>query len=268
MSQTTQRTEMTLKPVLYRLPGMDAVTVRRDVPYKIGAPGPLTMDLYQPPGAQAGTRAPAVVFVTGYSDAGLEVFLGCKLKDWQSYIDWGTLAAASGLVGVTYSATDPAADLPALLEFLRTNAASLGIDENRIGLWACSGNGPMALMMLMQDPGLRCAALCYSYTLDLDGATDIAETAKVYGFVPGGGKSVAYLPAQIPLLLVRAGQDQLPHLNDRMDRFAAHALAANLPLTLINYPAAPHAFDLLLDSDETRRVIRQILDFLGRHLGA
>jgi acetyl esterase/lipase len=53
-----------------------------------------------------------------------------------------------------------------------------------------------------------------------------------------------------------------------MDRFVAHALAANLPVSLINHPPAPHAFDLLLDSDGTRQVIRQILDFLRCHLTA
>ena len=259
---------MTLKPVLYRIPGMEAVTVRRDVPYGTGVSGPLTMDLYQPQDAPPGTRRPAVVFVSGYSDAGLQAFLGCKLKDWQSYIDWGKLAAASGLAGITYSATEPAADLPALLDFVRQNGDSLGIEEQRIGLWACSGNGPAALLALMQDPGLRCAALGYSYTLDLDGATHIAETARTYGFVQGAGKSVADLPKETPLLLVRAGQDQLPHLNESMDRFAAHALSANLPVTLINHPPAPHAFDLLQDSDATRHVIQQILEFLQRNLAA
>lgn len=265
---TAPRSEMTLKPVLCRIPGIDAVNVRRDVPYKTGAAGPLTLDLYQPPNPQPGARHPAVIFVSGYSDAGLQAFLGCKLKEWQSYIDWGKLAAASGLAGVTYSAMDPAADLPALLDFLRKNAASLGIDENRIGLWACSGNGPMALSMLMQDSGLRCATLSYSYTLDLDGATHIAASSKTYTFAYPAEKSVADLPKETPLLLVRAGQDQLPHLNESMDRFTAHALAANLPVTLINYPPAPHAFDLLLDSEFTRDVIRQILNFLKRHLAA
>jgi hypothetical protein len=149
MSQTTQRSEMTLKPVLCRVPGMKAVVVRRDVPYRTSADGPLTLDLYEPPDVHPGTRSPAVVFVSGYSDAGLQAFLGCKLKDWQSYMDWGKLAATAGLSGITYAAIEPAADLPALLNFLRKNAASLGIDENRIGLWACSGNGPMALLMLM-----------------------------------------------------------------------------------------------------------------------
>ena len=37
------------------------------------------------------------------------------------------------------------ADLDALLEYLRRNAEELGIDEKRIGVWACSGNVPNAL---------------------------------------------------------------------------------------------------------------------------
>jgi hypothetical protein len=39
-------------------------------------------------------------------------------------------------------------------------------------------------------------------------------------------------------------------------------LALNRPLTLVNYPAGAHAFDLLDDSEASRRIIRQVLDFL------
>lgn len=35
-------------------------------------------------------------------------------------------------------------DLQAVLQHVRSNARTLGIDENRIGLWACSGNVPLA----------------------------------------------------------------------------------------------------------------------------
>lgn len=267
MSQKTERAEMTKKPVLYEMPGTEAVVVNRDLEYRSTDAGSLTMDLYRPPGAAAGARLPAVIFVTGYSDLGLGAFFGCKLKEWESYIGWAKLAAASGLAAVTYSATNPAADLPALVQHLRQNAVALGIDENRIGLWACSGNGPMALSFLMQDAALRCAALSYAFTLDLEGSTHIAEIAKTYGFAnPGAGKSVADLPQQTPLFLARAGKDEFPHLNESMDRLVAQALARNLPLTLVNHPEAPHAFDLLHDSETTREIIRQTLAFLRFHL--
>jgi hypothetical protein len=46
-----------------------------------------------------------------------------------------------------------------------------------------------------------------------------------------------------------------------MDRFLATALARNLPVTIVNEPGAPHAFDLLHDTDATREIVRRILAF-------
>jgi hypothetical protein len=60
----------------------------------------------------------------------------------------------------------------------------------------------------------------------------------------------------------------MPHLNETIDRFLPKALTRNLPVTFINHPAAPHAFDLFHDSETTREVIRHILAFMRFHLGA
>jgi hypothetical protein len=270
MSQDTQRHEMAKKRVVYEAPGVESVVIRRDVEYRVDDAGPLTMDLYQPADLTSGARTPAVLFVLGYPDWGMQRILGCKSKEMESYISWGRLAAASRLVGITYSTgQDPAADVHAVLEHVRQNAASLGIDATRIGLWSCSGHVPTALSVLMQEgrAGLRCAALCYGVTLDLDGATGVAEAAGMFKFAnPSAGKSVEDLARDLPLFLVRAGQDATPHLNEALDRFVARALAANLPFTLVNHAAAPHAFDLLDDSETSREIIRQVLAFLRFHL--
>jgi len=152
-----------------------------------------------------------------------------------------------------------------LLRHVRQNAASLGVDENRIGLWASSGNVPLALSLLMQDDRdfVKCAVLCYAFTLDLEGSTAVAEAAGKWKFVnPVAGKSVADLPPDLPLFVARAGQDEFPHLNETLDRFLAHALARNLPITFVNHPTGPHAFDLLDDTATSREIVRQILGFL------
>jgi hypothetical protein len=269
MSEETQRNDITKKRVVYEIPGVDAVTIRRDVEYRATDASVLTMDIYYPPDSKSGARIPAVVFVSGFSDLGFQKMLGCKLKEMGSYISWGQLAAASGLVAITYTNREPAADAHALLEYVRQNAASLGIDENRIGLWACSGNVPMALSVLMQEDRdyLKCAVLCYGLMLDLEGSTSVAELAKTFGFVnPCAGKSVNDLPQDIPLFIVRAGQDEIPHLNETIDRFLARALICNLPITFANHPAAPHSFDVLHDSETSREIIRQILAFMRFHL--
>jgi acetyl esterase/lipase len=269
MSENIKPEDIAKKVVVYRLPGMDSVKVRRDVVYRETDAGALTMDIYYPPDAQSEARMPAVVFVAGYPDAGFQRIVGCKFKEMGAYVSWGQLTAASGLVAITYTNVEPAADIDFLLEYVRQNAAGLGIDENRIGVWACSGNVPLALSALMQEGNdyLRCAVLCYGLMLDLDGSTHVAEAAKVWGFVnPCAGKSVDDLPQDLPLFIARAGQDQMPHLNETIDSFLAKALTHNLPLTFVNHPAAPHAFDLMHDSEASREIIRQILAFMQRHL--
>ena len=263
------RAEIAKKAVVYQIPGTDGVSIRRDVPYRTTDAGALTMDIYYPPDAKDGARIPAVVFVIGFSDLGAERLMGCKFKEMESYISWGKLAAASGLAAITYTTTDPATDVRALFAHFRRNAASLGIDGDRIGVWACSGNVPLALSVLMQESReyLKCAVLCYGYMLDIDGSTAVADASKKFGFAnPCAGKSVDDLPPEMPLFVVRAGRDETPHLNETIDRFLVHALACNLPITFANHPAAPHAFDLFHDSELSRESIRQILAFMHFHL--
>lgn len=269
MSQEPQRHDITRKRVVYQLPGVEAVTIRQDVEYRVAYADGLTMDIYYPPEAKRRARTPAVVFVLGYSDLGFQKMLGCKQKEMESYLSWARLAAASGLVAITYTTREPVTDINALLQYVRQHAAGLGIDENRIGLWACSGNVPNALSVLMQQTSteLKCAVLCYGYMLDIEGLTSVAEAAKTWGFVnPCAGKSVTDLPPHIPLFIVRAGRDENPHLNDTLDYFLVKALSCNMPLTLANLPAAPHAFDVMDESETSREMIKRILTFLESHL--
>jgi hypothetical protein len=261
---------MAKKGVVLCLPAAAAVRVRRDVDFFESDTGSLTMDIYDPPDSKSGDTLPAVVFVNGFPDPGFRRVVGCRLKEMEQYVSWGRLTASFGLRAITYATgLKPAADIGSLIQCIRRNAALLGIDKNAIGLWACSGNGPNALSVLMGEDFsfVKCAVLCYSYTLDLDGDTSIADAAKQWGFAnPCSGKSVADLPRDVPLFLARAGRDETPHLNEAMDRFLYHARAAGLPVTLVNHPRAPHSFDLADDSETTRMIIRQILDFMRCHL--
>src|SRR5438445_13021696 len=113
------------------------------------------------PDSKSGARTPAAIFATGFSDVEAQRMLGCMLKEMGSYISWGQLTAVSGLVAITYTNREPAKDVHAVLQHVRQNAKSLDIDENRIGLWACSGNVPTALSVLMQDAQYhpKCAVL-------------------------------------------------------------------------------------------------------------
>jgi acetyl esterase/lipase len=270
VSQDTQRDQISKKRVVYTMPGMEAVPVRREEPYRVTDAGPLTMDVYYPPDAKAGARTPAVIFVTGFSDLGAEKMLGSRFKDMGSFVSWAQLVAVSGLVGITYANREPG-DVHDVLHHVQQNAALLGIDGNRIGVWACSGHGPNALSVLMERgrDGLTCAVLAYAYTLDLDGSTRIADAAKQFRFVTtAADKSSNDLPRDLPLFVVRAGRDEMPGLNDALDRFVGAALAINLPVTVINHATGPHAFDLFDDTRTSRDIVKQMLAFLRFHLSA
>lgn len=271
------RHEIARKKIVYAVPRADAVIVVRDEPYLVTDHGPLTMDRYYPqphaghPQANAGARFPAVVVICGYSGARTPNPLGCSFKEMEWSISWGHLMAASGLVAIVATNREPEPDAHALLRYLRQNAERLGVDEDRLGIFATSGSGPLALSLLMGGAReyLRSAVLWYPYTLDRDGSAGVADAATQWGFVnPCAGKSVADLPRDLSLFVAKAGQDQMPGLNAALDEFIAQAVARNLRMTFVNHHVGPHAFDLFDDSDATREIIRQTLAFQRFHLSA
>jgi len=250
----------TSKGLVHTIEGAADVSVERHT-YATDQ-GPLDFDLYRPP--HATTPLAAVVFVIGFPDPGAAAMFGKPFKDWASYQGWGRLVAASGIAGITYENLEPG-DVHALFRHLRANAGALGIDPARIGVWSCSGNVPNALGVIARERP-ACAALLCGLMLDLDGATSVADAAAQLRFaVPP--VTLDDLPRDRPMLVVRAGRDTTPGLDPTLQRFVAAARARGLPVTLLDHPEAPHAFDLIDDSPATHAVIDEVLAFLRRALG-
>lgn len=261
--------------VVLDLPGIDTVDTS-SMPWGDGDGH--TIDIYRPSGSTSDSTSHstsdstmgglgAVVLVTGYPDPGFESMTGRKLKDTAPYVSWARLIAASGLVAVTYTNREPARDAAALCEYLHEHAESLGISRDRLGIWACSGNVPNALSLLTggTEADIRCAALCYGYMLDSDGSTAVADASRQFGFVVPP-VSVEAIPVGLPLLIARAGRDEMPGLNGSIDRFCAVASSAGHTIRLLEHPTGPHAFDVMDESDTSRRVVSDILGFLRGHL--
>jgi len=269
MAQQPPFEAIAAKRVVYEIDGMDRVPVHRDIEYLTSSAGTETIDVYYPVDATPGERVPAVIFISGYSDIGMQKMLGRKFKEMGAYVSWSQLVAASGMAAVTYTTTDPAAQVHNVLEHINAHAEALNLDNQRTAIWACSGNVPNALAVLMSEAGsrLKCAVLCYGYMLDLNGSTGVADAVRMAGFVnPNAGKTMADLPPTLPLFITRAGRDQMPRLNETIDSFIAGALALNLPLTIENYPDAPHSFDLFFDTVKSREIVKHILGYLRFHL--
>ncbi|MFQ5832581.1 MAG: alpha/beta hydrolase [Candidatus Thorarchaeota archaeon] len=259
------------KRVVYRVPNMDQVVVRQDVEYK-GVSGSIQrMDIYYPPGLDETSRSPAVIFVLGYRDSTMLKMLGSKLKDIGQYVSWGELLAASGIVGIAYETTEPHSDVQELIEHIRKNATSLRIDPDRLGLWSCSGNVPTALSVLMDESRdyLRCAVLYYGFMLDWGDSRRVSENAERIGFeYPCETRTVEDLTMNIPLLVVKAGLDKTPDLNESIEQFLIEAKRLKVPIDFVEYEDGQHAFDILEDTETSRSIIKHTISFMKGHLSS
>jgi acetyl esterase/lipase len=265
--------EMVRMPVVYRVPGMDKVVVRRNHVYKTAGKTPLELDVYMPAGLAPGERRAAVVFVHGGP-----VPPELRPKDWGAYVSYGGLAAASGLIGITFNhrfnspaqVPDAAGDVAELIEHVRGNAEAFHVDPDRLALWAFSGGGLFLSATLAERPGFVRAVVAYYAVLDLQipppGQPDTLGPEVRKRFSPVAQLTPGPRPLP-PILVARAGQDY-PFLNDGLDRFVREALAQNLSLDLLNHPEGRHAFDILDDDARSREIISRTLEFLRAQLGS
>ena len=221
------RHEIATRRVLYEIPGMQSVQVRKSE-FRGANGDALPLEVYD---AIHPISDAVVVILEGYADAGVEQHVGCKFMEMEWTIGMARLIAASGMTAVTHSNRDPEPDAHALIAYLSTTTW-------RVGIWSASGHGPVALAAAAKA---KCAVLMNPITKD---------------FCP-----------DTPLLVVRSGRDRTPGLNEALDPFISRAITENRPLTAVNYSEAPHAFELHLDGPETRRILQQGLDFLRAHLG-
>jgi hypothetical protein len=263
LSEQTERDallrEIAKKRVVYQLPGMDALPVRRDLTFRAASGAELPMDLYYP--LPADRPLALVLMAMAFPDpAGRDRAFG-------PFTSWAQLIAASGMAAVVYGTEAPEEDVHAVLRDLRTAANALNLDVDRFGLFAASGNVTVGLSALMRERELKCGALLCGCTMDVDGSTIVADMARQGGFVNACvGKSPDDLPTDVPLLFVRAGRDQFPGLNVALDKVIERALARNLPISLINHPAGAHAFVLDEPTAMSRGIVHQVLAFLQLHL--
>ncbi|HEX8291062.1 MAG TPA: prolyl oligopeptidase family serine peptidase, partial [Pyrinomonadaceae bacterium] len=194
------------------------------------------------------------------------------------YVSWGRLAAASGMVGLTFThrlgypkpyLTEAASDVEAAVNYVRAHADALGVDKDRLCLAAYSGGGPLLGAAMRERPAyVRCLVAFYAF-LDIRHSEmhKPYETPEALGdFSPvthlgGGAAPVA------PTFVARAGLDAVPGLNDSIDRFVAEAISKNAAVTLYNHPRGVHAFDILTDDGRSREIIRAALAFMKFHLG-
>ena len=250
------------KPIVYHVGGMREVRVQRGIVYKRDAGAELKLNVYTPALLSGDARVPAVFFVHG----GPIPAQFPPPTQWGVFVSYGELAAASALIGVTlnhrlHAPTDyrrSQSDVAAAIDYVRSHAAELNVDPERIALWYFSGGGPLFSCVLRDRPKyVRCVVAFYA-VLDLRSmapeATELSPAAYVRERAGG-----------LPMFIARAGLDQ-PMINNTIDLFVQEALAGNAPLELMNHAAGRHGFDILDDDDRSREIIARAVAFAQVHV--
>ena len=259
----------------YELPGMRDVTVRRDIPYSTRG---LTMDVYAPPGPAR--QRPALIFVHGGLVARQQ---GPRPTEWPSYRSWGRLAGAAGLVGVVFNhrlttdenISEGAEDVRAALSHVRTNAAALGVDPNRLCVAVYSAGGPLASVVMRERmPYVRCLVLFYPF-LDLEHMRSRSpfrpahSAAHVDSLAPRSSPTylLGVAPDSLPpIFLAMAGQDQIPRLNESIERFMRAAVEHRVQMDFALHRHGVHGFDQRNRDPRTAEILESVMSFVRRHV--
>jgi dienelactone hydrolase len=243
------------------------------------APGPspggpsILFDVYRP--ATPGPPRPIVLFVHG--DATPEVL--AHAKDWGQFTSWARLVASRDMVGVTFSHSSllartqmdlVIAEITAVVDAVRSRAAELGGDDERVAITAISACAPFGLTVAYAAlPAIRCAVAGYGPLLP-ENDPDYTEAS----VTPADLERCSPLwllealgPNISPTLILKAGLDRAP-VNDGIDAFVARASELGAPVEVILHETGHHAFDVLDDDDRSREIIEVTLGFLARHLAA
>jgi tetratricopeptide (TPR) repeat protein len=126
---------------------------------------------------------------------------------------------------------------------MRTHAGDLNIDADRIGMWTCSANTGVGLPIMMQPERtyIKCGVVYY------------------------GSANLQSMRTDLPIMYVRSGLDGA-QINTGIEHTIRHMVEVECDLTYIHYADGQHAFDILDDTDRSKQIIRQTLDFFTYNL--
>jgi dienelactone hydrolase len=212
-------------------PPVTGIVLTKDVQYGTSGTTALSMDIYRPPNA-AGARLPVLIFFNRATGAD---------RSQPLYSAWARAAASKGLLAILPDLRDgsEAKDFAVLVSYITEHAADLGLDRDKIAVYAGSGN-VFSAFPAVEDPA----------------QTAIKAAVMYYGTAP-----IAQFRLDLPVLYVRAGLDR-PGVNRSITELMSRAVSQNAPITLLNHPTGHHGFEIADDDDATREVIDRTLDFV------
>ena len=264
--------DMLRNRVVYEIPSMTQMSECVDRIYKEVDGLDLRMAVYVPSQLPAGEKAPGIIFIHG---GPFPADIPLRPTNWGQYISLGQLAAAFGMVGVTFhhryhklAMIDEAGqDVEDALTYVRENASDFALDPDKLCFWAISGGGLFLSQPIRTMPAYLKCIVAYYARMDmrpLEEAQKVLSEETLQNF-----SAVAAMDAvdtcPVPLLIARAGLDKLD-LNQGVDHFINVALSRNAPIDIHNHPQGRHAFDILDNDHRSKDIIEKTLAFVRSNL--
>lgn len=209
------------------------------------------IDVYTPP---AGDRLPrpAVVFIHG---GPLPPEVQPRPRDWPVFTGYGSLAASSGIVGVTvehrlHSLADYAIAADDVASAVAQARALDEVDADRVALWFFSGGGLLSADWLAEPPPwLCCIAASYPLLAPLPGWDVDARFRPVEAVCTAGS---------VPIVLTRVGREQ-PEIAATVEAFTEAAERHQVAIDVIDVPDGQHSFDMLDHTDSSRAAVTEAM---------
>jgi acetyl esterase/lipase len=85
-------------------------------------------------------------------------------------------------------------------------------------------------------------------------------------YYAGDSEMVPMPQKGFPIFLVRPGKDYIPGNQTAYKKYIVAAHEAGVELTLVDYPEGEHAFDRINNTDRSREIIAETLEYLRSHL--
>lgn len=215
-----------------------------------------TVDVYRP---VAEAPSPVIVFVHGGPiPAGAQP----TPRDHPIFVGYGSLAAANGVVGVTfdhrfYSAAHLEAAAQDVVSAVDRARGLPGVDADRVVVWFFSGGGLLAADWLRDPPPWLCGIAATYPVLDVADDWGVAPRFRPVDAVASAGR--------LPILLTRVGLER-PDFAAGVEAFVAAARAVHANLEIIDVPNGQHGFDGLDYTQESRDAVSKAMAWVVEQL--
>jgi arylsulfatase A-like enzyme/dienelactone hydrolase len=265
-------------------------SVQRDVTYCTADGVALKMDVYFPKKAQSAPM-PVAVYVHGGGWVGGDKGGGAGILAVDELLGRGYLVASINYrLAPQYKFPAQIEDVKCAIRYLRANAATYGLDPQRIGAWGGSAGGHLVALLGTSDAsaglegqgGYAEQSSRVQAVVDMFGPADLtafADTTGTRGQIVFGATSrddpvlgraspVTYIsPDDPPFLILHGEKDQtVPPSQSQI--LYERLQAAGVPATLVVVKNAGHGFSPVGGAISPTRdeLARMIADFFDQHL--